>query len=101
MSGRDARPGAGPPLLNAARSRVAYTPLHGVGLATLRRAFARAGFAEPAGPGRAGRADGAFPTLPKPNPEEPGVLDLLMAEGQGGAGPAAGQRPGRGPARRR
>ena len=26
--------------------------------------------------------DGAFPTLPKPNPEEPGVLDLLLAEGE-------------------
>lgn len=60
--------------------RVAYTPLHGVGLATFLRAFRQAGFAEPAVvPGQA-EPDPAFPTLPKPNPEEPGALDLLIEE---------------------
>ncbi|HEY4463570.1 MAG TPA: phospho-sugar mutase [Streptosporangiaceae bacterium] len=60
--------------------RVAYTPLHGVGLATFVRAFRQAGFAEPAVvPGQA-EPDPAFPTLPKPNPEEPGALDLLIEE---------------------
>lgn len=58
--------------------RVAYTPLHGVGLAPVLRALAPSGVdvrvvenqAEP---------DGSFPTTPFPNPEEPGTLDALLA----------------------
>ncbi len=65
--------GAGP----SAPLRVAYTPLHGVGLAPLRRALEPlavdlrvvASQAEP---------DGTFPTTPFPNPEEPGVVDALI-----------------------
>jgi phosphomannomutase len=61
--------------------RVAYTPMHGVGGDTLLRAFRRAGFAEPATVAAQFEPDGTFPTLPRPNPEEPGALDLLIEEG--------------------
>ncbi len=82
-AGRSRRADAVPGADAAARRalRVAYTPLHGVGLSTLLRAFGRAGFAEPAVVAAQAVPDGAFPTLPRPNPEEPGVLDLLIEEG--------------------
>jgi len=63
-----------------AQLRIAYTPMHGVGLATMLRAFSQAGFAPPAVVAEQAEPDGMFPTLPKPNPEEPGALDLLLAE---------------------
>ena len=59
---------------------LAYTPLHGVGLATFLRACRQAGFPEPAVVPAQAEPDPAFPTLAKPNPEEPGALDLLIEE---------------------
>lgn len=67
------------PLTGFRDVRVAYTPLHGVGLATMQTVFERAEFpalhvvAEQAEP------DPDFPSVPFPNPEEPGALDLLVA----------------------
>ena len=59
--------------------KVVHTALHGVGDATLRQVLAAAGWPPPAGVAAQRRPDPAFPTVPYPNPEAPGVLDLARA----------------------
>lgn len=62
---------------------VPYTPLHGVGLAAVRAALSGLETLvrlEPV-PLQA-EPDGAFPTVPFPNPEEPGALDRLLAHAE-------------------
>ncbi len=59
-------------------ARIAYTPLHGVGGTTFLRALRRAGFVEPSVVTEQAEPDPDFPTAPFPNPEEAGVLELLM-----------------------
>lgn len=59
--------------------RVVYTPMHGVGLDTLRLVFAAAGAAPVTVVPEQAEPDGSFPTVSFPNPEEPGALDLALA----------------------
>ncbi|WP_431915608.1 phospho-sugar mutase [Nonomuraea jabiensis] len=67
------------PLGEARDLRVAYTPLHGVGAATLTGAFLAAGFDTPAAVEEQRDPDPDFPTVSFPNPEEPGAMDLAVA----------------------
>lgn len=62
------------------RLKVVYTAMHGVGLATLTDLLALAGAASPIMVSQQVQPDGAFPTTPFPNPEEPGAMDLSFAK---------------------
>jgi phosphomannomutase len=68
------------PRVDAHDITTVYTPLHGVGRGVLLAAFARAGFPAPNVVPMQGDPDPDFPTVPKPNPEEPGALDMAIAE---------------------
>ena len=61
-----------------ARVEVAYTQLHGVGGPVVRRAAQQAGFITLHEAATQAEADPDFPTVPFPNPEEPGALDHLI-----------------------
>ncbi|TMR09100.1 phospho-sugar mutase, partial [Nonomuraea turkmeniaca] len=67
------------PLGDARDLRIAYTPLHGVGAATLTGAFLAAGFESPMAVEEQRAPDPDFPTVSFPNPEEPGAMDLVSA----------------------
>ncbi|HSV37381.1 MAG TPA: phospho-sugar mutase, partial [Nocardioidaceae bacterium] len=56
-----------------------YTPLHGVGGATVQKVMKLAGFPEPHVAVAQFEPDPEFPTVSFPNPEEPGAMDLAMA----------------------
>ncbi len=71
------------PLGTARDVTVAYTPLHGVGGAVMRRAFDWTGFAAPEVVPEQAEPDPDFPTVSFPNPEEPGAMDLALALGKG------------------
>ena len=56
-----------------------YTPLHGVGGASVVQVLETAGFSTPRVVAQQEQPDPDFPTVPFPNPEEPGAMDLAMA----------------------
>ena len=69
-----------PPPRSAAWLRFVYTPLHGVAGRVALRAFEQAGFPAPDVVAAQFEPDPEFPTVSFPNPEEPGTLDLALAQ---------------------
>ncbi len=59
--------------------RIVYTPMHGVGWRYMDELLAEAGYRDVHPVGEQADPDGNFPTLPFPNPEEPGAMDLALA----------------------
>jgi len=70
----------GPAPASAAWLRLVYTPLHGVAGQLALRALEQAGYAPPDVVRAQLDPDPDFPTVRFPNPEEPGALDLAMAQ---------------------
>ena len=67
--------GSGPREVNAV-----YTAMHGVGGEVFMAAVQRAGFTAPSTVAAQFAPDGRFPTVSFPNPEEPGAMDLSLAD---------------------
>jgi phosphomannomutase len=61
---------------------ITYTPLHGVGGQEMMSLFAAAGYCHVHVVDEQFAPDAEFPTLPFPNPEEPGALDLAIARAE-------------------
>ncbi|MBO1266458.1 phospho-sugar mutase [Arthrobacter cavernae] len=59
--------------------KIVLTPMHGVGGATAVSVLNAAGFTDVTLVEEQARPDPDFPTVPFPNPEEPGALDLALA----------------------
>lgn len=76
----DAVCAASPAPDGAAWLRYIYTPLHGVGGDLALRAFEQAGYPPPDVVEAQMRPDPDFRTVAFPNPEEPGTLDLALAQ---------------------
>ncbi len=82
--------------------KIVYTPLHGVGGTSVVQVLETAGFSAPQIVAEQEEPDGTFPTVSFPNPEEPGRDGPRHGAGrQEPRRHRRGQRPGRGPLRRR
>ena len=57
-----------------------YTAMHGVGGEVFMRVVEQSGFGAPAKVAAQFAPDGRFPTVSFPNPEEPGAMDLALAD---------------------
>jgi phosphomannomutase len=77
-----AAPAAGIPRAREGEAElvIVYTPMHGVAGGLMLRAIERAGFAAPLVVKAQAEPDPDFPTVAFPNPEEPGALDLALAD---------------------
>lgn len=71
--------GSLPQIVGDRRFRIVYTALHGVGASVVERLFREAGYRDFHSVPEQREPDGHFPTVPFPNPEEPGALDLSLA----------------------
>jgi phosphomannomutase len=71
---------AGPADRAGPELNVVYTPMHGVAGRLMLRAMWLAGFAAPHVVAAQAEPDPDFPTVAFPNPEEPGALDLALAD---------------------
>lgn len=73
------------PAAHPSDMRVVYTPLHGVGGDVVMRILERGGHRGVRVVPEQAVPDGSFPTVPFPNPEEPGALDLAIDLARGSA----------------
>lgn len=69
-----------PEIPRATDLRIVYTPLHGVGRALAEPLLRRAGYDRLEVVSEQAEPDPRFPTVRFPNPEEPGALDLAIAQ---------------------
>ncbi len=67
------------PELDGRSIAIAYTPLHGVGAASVEPALINAGFPRFRTEPSQRAPDGEFPTVSFPNPEEKGAMDRVLA----------------------